>query len=195
LPVSIRVLAADGRVVGEAAGAPQTRPCTARPAHEPLPDDDSDNFRSLALLVHFGAFRFLDAGDLTWNVEHKLVCPRNLVGPLDVYQVTHHGLDVSNHPALLRAVAPTVAIMNNGAKKGGHPAVYARLRELPRPPEIFQVHRNVQTTPADNAPALNVANDDEACQGREVRLRVDPDGRHYEVEVEGKGPARRYSVR
>jgi competence protein ComEC len=117
------------------------------------------------------------------------------VGEVDVYQATHHGAEDSNHPVLLRAAAPTVAIVNNGPRKGGKAEAYRRLRELPRPPDVFQVHRNVETTADDNAPPAYVANDDEACRGEWVRLRVDDKARSYRVEVPAKGTSKTYQVR
>ncbi|HVR69865.1 MAG TPA: MBL fold metallo-hydrolase [Vicinamibacteria bacterium] len=194
-PVAIRVVAAHGLVAGEAPGAPQTRPCTAEPPHPAMEDDKSDNHRSVGVVLSFGRFELLDLGDLTRNVEHKLACPKNLAGVVDVYQVTHHGLDNSNHPALLQAVAPTVAVVNNGPRKGGKPEVYRRLQAVGSVKDVFQVHRNVEAGPADNAPPPFVANDDEACQGQPVRLAVDAAARTYTVEVPSKGTRRTYEVR
>jgi competence protein ComEC len=192
--VSARVVSAHGLVTGEEKGAPQTRPCTD-PSHAAKPDDATDNQRSLGMVISFGDFELLDLGDLTWNVEHKLACPKNLVGTVDVYQVTHHGLDQSNNPALLRAAAPTVAIVNNGPKKGGKAVVYHALREVKEIKDVFQLHRNVETGPTDNAPAEFVANDEEKCEGRGVHLRVDPQARQYTVSVAGKGTTRQYAVK
>jgi competence protein ComEC len=194
-PVNLRVVSSDGIVLGEAPGSPQTRPCNAQPAHRAIPDDTSDNFRSVGLRLSFGGFDFLDLGDLTWNVEHKLACPKNLVGVVDVYQVTHHGNDNSNNPALVAAVAPTVAVIDNGARKGGTAAVFKVLRATPSIKDVFQLHRNVATTPADNAPPELTANDDEACNGESIRLRVDPEAKTYVVEVPGKGTKRTYAVK
>lgn len=194
-PVSLRVVAADGLVLGEAPGSPQTRPCRAQPAHAPIPDDTSDNFRSVGLRLSFGGFDFLDLGDLTWNVEHKLACPRNLVGIVDVYQVTHHGNENSNNPVLVAAVAPTVAVIDNAPRKGGKPAVYKVLRQTPSVKDVFQLHRNVETTPADNAPPEMVANDAEDCAAQWIRLRVAPDAKSYAVEVHGKATKRTYKVK
>jgi beta-lactamase superfamily II metal-dependent hydrolase len=190
-PVAIEVVTAHGLVAGEAPGAPQTRPC---PRHEAIPDDPSDNYRSVGVVVRFGRFELLDLGDLTRNVEHKLACPRNLAGVVDVYQASHHGAADSNDPALLQAVAPTVAVVNNGARKGGKAEAYRRLKELASIKEIFQVHRNVETRPEDNAPAALVANDEEACQAHPVRLAVDAAARTYTVEVPAKGTRRTYEV-
>jgi hypothetical protein len=194
-PVAIRVLTSHGLVQGDAAGAPQTRACTAQPPHAPSPDDTSDNHRSVGVVVTFGNFELLDLGDLTRNVAHKLVCPRNLAGVADVYQSTHHGNADSNDPFLLQAVAPTVAVVNNGARKGGQAGVFQRLQAVPGIKDVYQVHRNVDTGPADNAPAAFVANDDEKCQGHPVRLVVDAAARTYEVEVASKGTRRTYEVK
>jgi beta-lactamase superfamily II metal-dependent hydrolase len=191
----VLVLASHGVVLGEEPGAPQTRACSANPPHPPLKEDTSDNARSIGFLLEWKGFKFLDMGDLTWNVEHKLVCPKNLIGSIDVYQVTHHGLDISNHPALLEAVRPTVAVMNNGARKGGVAKTYHRLRETPGLKDIFQLHRNVATGPEDNAPPEFVANDLAECQGEEVRLTVLSSGKGYSVEVPSKGTRRSYSVK
>jgi beta-lactamase superfamily II metal-dependent hydrolase len=194
-PVAIRVLTSHGLVAGEAAGAPQARACTAQPRHVTGADDPSDNHRSVGVLVRFGDFDLVDLGDLTGNVAHKLVCPKNLVGAADVYQVTHHGDPDSNRDFLLAAVTPTVAVIDNGPRKGGQAETYRRLVALGGIKEVYQVHRNVQTGPADNAPPAFVANDEEACAGQPIRLVVDGAARSYTVEVPAKGTRRTYEVR
>src|SRR6185436_5516657 len=86
----------------------------------PQPVDPSDNANSLGFLLSFGDWKFLDLGDLTWNIEAKLITPTNKIGFIDVYQTTHHGLNISNNPILIRSVRPVVAICNNGPHKGGN---------------------------------------------------------------------------
>lgn len=191
----VKILCANARVGGESAGAPQVRKCEANPEHPAKPEDSSDNARSIGFLLTVGDFNFLDLGDLTWNVEHKLVCPANLVGTVDVYQVSHHGLDASNSPALLKAVSPTVAVMNNGAKKGGSAPTTKWLREVSSIKDVFQVHRNVATTPADNTAPELTANDDEKCEGHGIVLTLDPSGKSYTVEVPSKKTKRTYAVK
>lgn len=192
-PLRLRVLASAGAVLGQPASAPQTVPCGAN--FTPKPDDLSDNARSVAFVLTYGNFKFFDAGDLTWNVENKLACPRNLPGAVDVYQVTHHGLDSSNNPTLVGALRPRVAITNNGPRKGGAAATYATLRKSISAEDIYQLHRNVTTTEQDNAPAPNIANDAENCQGEYIKLSVDERGRTYTVTVPSKGTTRSYQTR
>src|SRR3989442_631657 len=193
-PLQIRVLAAGGMVLGEQPGAAQIQPCGQD--FQAKAEDKTDNANSVGILLSFGRFTFFDGGDLTWNIEDRLVCPKNLVGgALDVYQVDHHGLDLSNNPALVRALKPRVAIINNGPRKGGEVQTFATLKSVPEIEAIYQLHRNVRTTEKDNAPPAFVANDEEACQGEFIKLSVDPHGRSYSVSIPAKHISRRYRTR
>ena len=124
-----------------------------------MPEDKSDNARSVVFKLSYGAFDFLDTGDLTWNIEHKLVCPSNVIGKIDLYQVGHHGAETSNNPVLVKSINPTVAIMNNGAKKGGHPNSVKTVSEVAQ--ALYQVHRNLATSDAQNVAPAFIANVDE----------------------------------
>ena len=148
--------------------------------------DGSDNANSVVSLLSFGPFRFFDAGDLTWNREHDLVCPKNLVGEVDVYQVTHHGLDSSNNPLILKSLKPTVAIMNNGHTKGCLPEVFATLSDAKSLQSIYQVHKNLRPDGSvNNVAAERIANqtDEQNCQGNHIQLSVDPTARSYTVRI------------
>src|SRR5258707_951438 len=127
-PLQVRVLTASGIVLGEKPGAPQTQPCG--PDFQAIEDDKTDNVNSVGFLLTFSRFKFWDGGDLSWNIENRLVCPKNLVGVIDVYQADHHGTDVSNNPTLLRALNPRVAVIDNGPRKGGDAPRYAALTRL-----------------------------------------------------------------
>jgi beta-lactamase superfamily II metal-dependent hydrolase len=190
------VLASGGQVIDHAVGGPidtnqataPNRLCATAPPD--LPVDPSDNARSLALLFSRGKFQFFDAGDLTWNVEKKLVCPTDLVGPVDLYQVTHHGMDISNHPTLIETLAPTVAIMNNGMRKGGAPATVKRLRSVPSIQAAYQLHHNAARDDDNTAPSL-IANPGQA-DGEFIRVRVAPDGSKFTVTIGEHGAERTF---
>ncbi len=128
--INVEVLTADGDHIRNAIrGAGEENPyCAGQPAAE---TDTSENARSLGTLITYGKFKFLDLGDLTKQKEVELVCPKNLVGTVDLYLTTHHGFDQSNSPAIVDALHPRVAIMNNGAKKGGSPAAWQTVHDSP----------------------------------------------------------------
>jgi competence protein ComEC len=191
--VSVRVLAAGGMVLAEKAKEPQVRPCGQN--FQPKPEDTSDNANSIGVLLVFGSFRFFDGGDLTWNVEDRLACPKNLVGPIDVFQVDHHGNDSSNNPVLVRSLDPRVAIIDNGPRKGAEAGTFATLSRLSGIEGIYQLHRNLGTTDKDNTTSGYIANEAEACQGNFIKLSVAPDTKSYTVTIPAKQIRRRYLTR
>jgi beta-lactamase superfamily II metal-dependent hydrolase len=187
----LRCLCGDGKVLPEPPNAPEN---PIAKEQNPKPADTSDNARSLGFLLSYGDFRFLDLGDLTWNIEHKLVYPSDKIGRVDVYQVTHHGLEISNNPALIQTVKPRVAICNNGPRKGGHASVIATLRRVEGIEAIYQLHKNLTATDAENTDPEFIANKgDKDCQGEGISLSAAADGKTYKVTVGGK--TREYKVR
>jgi glyoxylase-like metal-dependent hydrolase (beta-lactamase superfamily II) len=186
------VLASGGEVVeGDAAKGPNPLCASAPPD---LPPDPSDNARSLALRFRLGAFSFLDCGDLTWNVEKKLVCPTDRIGPIDLFQVTHHGMSISNHPTLVATIRPTVAVMNNGPRKGGDAKTVNLLRNVPSIKALYQLHRNVGTGPEDNVAPEFIANRTPAG-GEFIRVSVAPDGTTFRVRIGADGTDRTFESR
>lgn len=188
-----RILAANARVVGEESGAPQIKSCGAD--FIPIEEDKTDNANSLGMLLSFGGFRFFDGGDLTWNVENKLVCPRDLVGAVDLFQVNHHGASNSNNPTLVRVLKPRVAVIDNGPRKGGDPKTYATLRSVGEIEAIYQLHKNVASSWNDNTALTFIANADEKCEGEFIKVSVAPNGRSYRVEIPAKNISFKYQVR
>jgi competence protein ComEC len=191
--LQVRVLAAGGIVLGEKPGAPQTQPCGTD--FKALADDQTDNVNSVGILLTFGGFRFFDGGDLSWNIENRLVCPKNLIGAVDVYQVDHHGTDVSNNPKLIDALNPRVAVIDNGPRKGGEARTYARLKSNKAVEAIYQLHRSLRTTDRDNTMSGYIANEAEECQGSFIKLSVDRTSKSYTVAIPAKQISRSYRTR
>jgi hypothetical protein len=190
--LSLRCLAARQEFVPANGNEPQNPLCAeARPKDR----DISDNANSIVLLLGFGDFRFFDAGDLTWNMEARLVCPVNLVGGVDVYQVTHHGLDVSNNPTLVRSLKPRVAIMNNGVTKGCQPDTFKTLKDCPTIEAIYQLHKNLREDADNNTADEYIANQERDCQANYVKLSVAADGKSYSVAIPANSHERTYQTR
>lgn len=121
-------------------------------------DGGEENSRSLGVLLTYGHARIAAFGDLTWNMEQKLFCPVDKVGPVDLFIVSHHGSNFSNSPAMLRALAPRVAIMDNGAKKGADVETYNTVSKSPRLKRLWQLHVAERSDAQHNVSEAYIAN-------------------------------------
>jgi beta-lactamase superfamily II metal-dependent hydrolase len=137
---------------------------------------DADNGESAGFVLAYGRFRTIDLGDLTWNGELDLMCPTNRLGTVDLYLTSHHGLERSGAPALVHALRPRVAVMNNGTRKGGTPDAFRVLHESPGLEDLWQLHWSYNAG-LENAPALFVANVDEPATVATVLTAPAPTGR------------------
>jgi beta-lactamase superfamily II metal-dependent hydrolase len=120
--------------------------------------DETDNAQSVGSIVTFGKFRVAHLGDLTVNKEFDLMCPANRVGTVDLFVVSHHGLDVSNSDVLVHALHPRVAIMNNGTRKGGMPAAMRVLYSSPGLEDLWQMHFSLLSGQEYTVPGVFIAN-------------------------------------
>ncbi|MGA2144183.1 MAG: MBL fold metallo-hydrolase [Bryobacteraceae bacterium] len=173
--LEVKVLAANGDAIHSAlAGAGQaTAECQgfARPAA-----DATENGRSIGMLISYGDFRMLDMGDLTKDHEYDLVCPNNLIGPVDLFLVSHHGTNPSNSLPFVHAIAPRVAIMNNGPHKGGNPEVWQTVRDSRGLIDFWQIHYAIDSDKQHNSPDSFIANVDAECEGKWIRVNAQKDG-------------------
>lgn len=181
--LSLRCLAAKQKFVLPKAGSLSTSPNPICHKAESKPIDTSDNANSIALLLEFGDFRFFVGGDMSWNVEAGLVCPLDRVGKVDVYQVNHHGLDVSNNPILVRTLEPTVAVMSNGTSKGCGPDTFRTLKATSSIQAIYQIHKNLRQDKEINTVAAHIANQAQECTANHIELSVNGDAKTYTVSI------------
>jgi competence protein ComEC len=155
--LDIRVVASAGQgLTSSLPGAGQANPYCA--AHKPKDADPSENAQSVGTHFTFGRFKTVHLGDLTWNKEYDLVCPNNRLGIVDLFIVTHHGQPVSNAPVLVHAIAPRVAVMNNGTRKGGQPDAMSVLFSSPGLEDLWQIHFSLLSGQEYTVPGLFIAN-------------------------------------
>jgi beta-lactamase superfamily II metal-dependent hydrolase len=154
--VDVDVVSADGVTISTPlAGAGGRNPACngfARPG-----DARGENPRSIGFRLRFGAFRFLDVGDLVASKLTDLVCPDNLVGAVDVYLVAHHANSDPSLPLFLEAVRPAVAIADNGPWKGATPQALDALRAFTPLKGVWQLHHTINYG-AENFPEPFIAN-------------------------------------
>ena len=171
--LEVVVVSAAGAVLrSPLSGAGQPNPACGSAA--PPAQERAENPRSTGFRLTFGRFRFLDVGDLSGAPLFALVCPKNLVGTVDAYLVAHHGGDDAGDASTFEALRPRVAIVNNGATKGGAAVTLAAMRQVKGLEAVWQLHRSLNPG-AQNAADEHVANlDDTAAHW--IRLSASEDG-------------------
>jgi beta-lactamase superfamily II metal-dependent hydrolase len=154
--LTAEVLTADGNFIDKPLpGAGQPNPFCKD--SETRPADQTENARSVGTLITWGNLRILDLGDLTWDKEMDMMCPNNVIGHVDILIVSHHGWNQSSSPALVDAITPRVAIMDNGATKGGSKPTVETIRKIPGLEAEWQLHYSEEAGP-DNPPEKFIAN-------------------------------------
>ena len=155
-------------------GAGQPNPLCASEPEAAV--DSTENARSLGTLITFGKFRFLDLGDLTKRKERDLVCPNNLIGTVDLYLTTHHGVNQSNAKVIVDAIHPRVSIMNNGVHKGGSPDAWETIHDSPGLQDLWQLHYAMGSDKAHNVSEMFIANPEEKCEGKYIKVTAETNG-------------------
>jgi beta-lactamase superfamily II metal-dependent hydrolase len=170
----VRVVSADGELIQRSlkTGGEPNPYCRVS---ETRPPDQTENARSVGVKIAFGNVRILDLGDLTWDKEMDLMCPNDRLGSVDLLVVSHHGWYQSSSPALVDAIHPRVAVMDNGAKKGGSTPTVKTIRAIPGLAAEYQLHFSEEAGPG-NPPAASLANLQGPDTGYGIEVTADADG-------------------
>ena len=187
-------------VVVSASGSTLTRPLSGSgaktagcPAAAPAAQEVHENPRSTGFRLEFGAFRFLDVGDLSGAPLFALACPSSLVGPVDVYLVAHHGGVDAAGAETFAAFAPRVANVNNRPRKGGAPATFRALRAASGLEDVWQLHRSLVSGSPQNYPDERIANLDDTT-AHWIKLSAKKDG-SFTVTNGRTGATKSYAAR
>lgn len=175
--VDVKVLSAGGKLITKPlsnAGAHNAL-CETNRQQDALATDFEDN-QSIGLLISSGKFRMLDLADLEAHNSHDLVCPRNLIGNVDVFNVNVHGQFKGIAPELVGAVHSPVIIQANGARKGADAQTWPVLRAAPGVQDIWQLHQSLNAGDISNPPENFIANLEPADSFKWVRISVARDG-------------------
>ncbi|HKW35170.1 MAG TPA: MBL fold metallo-hydrolase [Candidatus Acidoferrum sp.] len=176
--MEVRAISSDGELIEKPLnGGGKNAVCDSS---EKRPADQSENARSLGVLFTFGKLRILDLGDLTSDKEAQLVCPVNRLGAVDIYVVSHHGSVSSNSREFLNSIAPRVAVMDNGAAKGGAPSSWEAVKKSPRLEDFWQLHYANEGGAEHNVADSFIANVSGPDAGHYLKLTAWPDG-NFEV--------------
>ena len=100
----------------------------------------------------------------------------NLIGTVDLFLVSHHGMAMSNTKALVDALHPRVAIMENGPKKGDSPEAWQSVHDSPGLQDLWQLHYTASSGPDHNVEKDKIANLDNDSDGHYIKVTAQADG-------------------
>jgi len=90
---------------------------------------------------------------------------------------THHGKKTSGSPQIVWALAPKVAVMNNGPETGGSLEAWQTIHDSPGLADLWQLHLATKNDPAHNVAEPFIANMAvEKCEGKWIRITARQDG-------------------
>jgi competence protein ComEC len=121
-------------------------------------DNNMEDPMSVASYITFGKFRTAHLGDLTRNMEFKLMCPNTRLPPVDVFLGLHHGVETSNAEVMVHGLKPRVAIINNGTRKGGDPHTMMSVHTSPGLEDLWQIHFSQLSGQEYTQPGMFIAN-------------------------------------
>lgn len=191
--MKVQVISADGNLIDHSlsTGGEANTYCKDS---ETRPADKTENARSLGVLITFGKLRILDLGDLTWDKEMQLMCPVNRLGHIDILVVSHHGWYQSSSPALVDAIHPQVAVMDNGAKKGGSKPTLETFKKVPGLETLWQLHYSEEGGEHDNTQDSYIANPQGPDKGFDLELTALRNGT-FSVLNPRTGNAKQYTAK
>lgn len=181
--VNIECFVANGRAKGE---------------HGRIEYPSDENGYSLGLIITYNGFDFLIAGDLTDEIEPKLV-EREILKDVDVYHVSHHGADTSSCSDFLNKIKPEVCVISNGSHgtyKHPRKKTIERLEGTFSIADIYQINKNtdIETYPDK---IKNVPDDfigDLNCEGDEGTILIEVKQDTYVVKVLSREIEKTYSI-
>jgi competence protein ComEC len=174
--IDVTVLSAGGQTIKQPLpGAGQPNQYCASNPQQPVIDRDVEDNLSVGLLFTYGKFRMLDLADLEAHNARELVCPNNLIGAVELYNVNVHAQFKGIAPELVNAIHARVMIVGNGAKKGGDPPSWPVLRQAPGLEDIWQSHYSVAAGDGANPAKDFIANQDET-EGKWIKVSVEKNG-------------------
>ena len=169
------VASAGDSITKPLSGAGQPNPLCA--SYDALPPDPGENAHSIGMIITLGNLRISDLGDLFWDKEYELACPVNKLGTVDIYMTTHHGTATSGSPQMVHALHPKVAIMNNGADKGGSIKEWTTIENSPALEDLWQLHYSNEGGKEHNVAEKFIANPSaEDDHGYAIEIMAHADG-------------------
>ncbi|MGH9735223.1 MAG: ComEC/Rec2 family competence protein [Candidatus Acidiferrales bacterium] len=190
----VEIVSADGNLIATplpGAGESNAGACAATPKY---PTDQTENRRSVGMVMTFGKLRISDFGDLTHDEEAKLMCPVNKIGRVSILVVSHHGWDHSSSPALIWGIRPRVAVMDNGETKGGSTSVLDTIQKSPGLENLWQLHYSDEGGAKHNAAPEYIANLDKGSDGNYIEVTASAAG-SFSVFNSRTGKTKEYPAR